>query len=125
MPRRGVVSGQKVAGEKLERAREMRRAPTEAEEALWHALRRNQLGAHFRRQQLISGFIVDFYCHSAGLVIEIDGAVHDSPDQRDADRKRDQALSELGLHIQRFRNEEILSNLPAALNKIRTLLRAR
>lgn len=46
---------------------------TPAEKALWEELRANKLGVHFRRQQVVQGFIVDFYCHQAALVIEVDG----------------------------------------------------
>jgi very-short-patch-repair endonuclease len=50
---------------------------TAEERLLWEALRRNTIdGLHFRRQQVIAGFIVDFYCHSAALAIEVDGAFH-------------------------------------------------
>ena len=57
----------------------------------------------FRRQQVVPGFIVDFYCHKAGLVIEVDGDIHDL--QQDEDARREKALRELGLRIVRFRND--------------------
>jgi very-short-patch-repair endonuclease len=72
-----IIPGQKINPEKLERARELRREITSAEKMLWLELRENKLGAHFRRQQIIAGFIVDFYCHSASLAIEVDGGIHD------------------------------------------------
>ncbi len=76
--RRNIVIGQRVADAKHARAREMRTAPTAEEELLWQRLRRNALGGfHVRRQQVIDGFIVDFYCHATGLVVEVDGAIHD------------------------------------------------
>jgi very-short-patch-repair endonuclease len=53
------------------------------------------LGVHFRRQQIIAGFIVDFYCHKAGLVIELDGDIHDL--QKEEDARREKVLSEIGL----------------------------
>ncbi|MBK9210147.1 MAG: DUF559 domain-containing protein [Anaerolineales bacterium] len=68
-----MVTGQHVTEYKLERARELRRDMTPAEKILWEELRRNKLGVHFRRQQVIERFIADFYCHSASLVIEVDG----------------------------------------------------
>ena len=46
---------------------------TPAEKLLWQEIRANKLGVRFRRQQVIQGFIVDFYCHQAGLVVEVDG----------------------------------------------------
>src|SRR4051812_33525571 len=73
-----IVRGQWVEDEKLARAKELRREMTPAERLLWSHLRRNQLnGLHFRRQQVIEGFITDFYCHSAALVVEVDGRIHE------------------------------------------------
>jgi very-short-patch-repair endonuclease len=58
-------------------ARALRKEMTPAEQTLWSELRGNQLhGAKFRRQQVIAGYIADFYCHAARLVIELDGPVH-------------------------------------------------
>ncbi len=120
MPIKNIIHGQRVTKEKLERARELRRDMTPAEKILWQGLRANILGVHFRRQQIIAGFIVDFYCHKAALVIELDGDVHDL--QQEEDAKRDKALSELGLRIVRFRNDEVLKNLSAVVGKIRALV---
>ena len=92
---------------------------TPAEKILWQELRANKLGVHFRRQQVISGFIVDFYCHQAALVIEVDGGIHDRQQAEDA--RREKALHEMGLKIIRFRNEEVLSNLSIVLRKIKEL----
>lgn len=61
----------------FQRATELRKNMTEAERILWSALRRKQLsGKRFRRQHPIETFIVDFYCHEARLVIEVDGGIH-------------------------------------------------
>lgn len=96
----------------------MRQSMTEAEKLLWQHLRVNRLnGWHFRRQQLIAGFIVDFYCHAAGLVVEVDGSVHDN--QIDIDLERDQVLQGLMLRVLRIKNQEVCSNLEAVLQKIR------
>ena len=76
MPVKNIVSGQKITKEKFQKAKELRRDMTSAEKVLWNELRGNRLGVHFRRQQIIAGFIVDFYCHRAGLVVELDGSVH-------------------------------------------------
>ena len=83
MPVKDINPGQKVTKEKQERAKELRRNMTPAEKILWHELRANKLGVHFRRQQIIAGFIVDFYCHKAGLVIEVDGDIHDFQKEED------------------------------------------
>ena len=90
MPVKNIIPGQKVTKEKQERARELRREMTPAEKILWQELRANKLGVHFRRQQVIQGFIVDFYCHKSALVIEVDGDIHDLQQEEDA-RREDQS----------------------------------
>ncbi|MDQ2690533.1 MAG: endonuclease domain-containing protein [Chloroflexota bacterium] len=71
------------------------------------------------RGQVISGFIVDFYCHKASLVIEVDGDIHDL--QREEDARRKKVLHEIGLRIVRFRNEEIIRDLSMVMAKIKEL----
>jgi len=85
-------------------------------------LRGNKLGVHFRRQQIIAGFIVDFYCHRAGLVIELDGDIREEEIQQESDVMRDKALTELGLLTVRFRNEEVLRDLSQVIGRIRELI---
>jgi len=89
---------------------------TAAEAILWSELRDRKVGVHFRRQQVIAGYIVDFYAHSYALVIEVDGSVHDA--QVDADEKRTKALEELGLTISRFTNDEVFEDLPEVLKRV-------
>jgi very-short-patch-repair endonuclease len=117
MSAKNIIPGQRVTKEKQERARELRRDMTPAEKILWQELRANKLGVHFRRQQIIAGFIVDFYCHKAALVIEVDGDIHDL--QQDEDAKREKVLNEMGLRIIHFRNEEVLRNLAPVIEKIK------
>jgi very-short-patch-repair endonuclease len=121
MPIKNIVTNQKVTAQKLQRAKELRREMTPAEKVLWEELRANKLGVHFRRQQVIQGFIVDFYCHRAGLVVEVDGDVHDL--QKEEDERREKVLSALGLRIVRFRNDEVVRNVSAVVGKIRELLK--
>ena len=104
----------------MERARELRREMTPAEKLLWQEVRAKKLGVRFRRQQIIAGFIVDFYCHRAALVVEVDGDIHDL--QQEEDARREKVLIEMGLRIFRFRNDEILSNLPVVVHKLRELV---
>ena len=78
------------------------------------------MGVHFRRQQVIAGFIVDFYCHKAGLVVEVDGDIHDL--QQEEDARREKVLSEMGLQIVRFGNEEVMKGLSAVVGKIRKVI---
>ena len=116
MPVKNIIPGQRVTKEK-QRAKELRREMTPAEKILWEELRANKLGVHFRRQQIIQGFIVDFYCHKAGLVIEVDGDIHDL--QQDEDARREKVLRELGLRVVRFRNDEVVRNVSAVVGKIK------
>ena len=78
------------------------------------------MGVHFRRQQVIAGFIVDFYCHKVALVVEVDGDIHDL--QQEEDERREKVLREMGLKVVRFRNDEVIKNLSAVLGKIRELV---
>ena len=117
MPIRNIVIGQKVDPAKVQRAKELRRQMTEEEKALWQQLRANRLnGFHFRRQQIIDGFIVDFYCHAVGLVVEVDGEVHQQQAKYDAER--DGHLSARGLRVLRVRNQEVREDLPGVLARI-------
>ncbi len=98
MGKKNIITGQKITQEKLKRAREFRQEMTPAELCLWNRVRANRLGGwHFRRQQIIDGFIVDFYCHKAALVIEVDGPIHWK--QKSEDAERDKVLSARGLLI--------------------------
>ena len=99
----------------LARARRMRRNPTPEERSLWSALRARQLDSlKFRRQAIIAGFIVDFYCPSVGLVVELDGDWHGTA----MDDKRDEVLGSLGLKVLRLPNDFVSSDLEAALRVI-------
>jgi very-short-patch-repair endonuclease len=100
------------------KARELRKIPTEAEKALWKALRRDQLGVSFRRQHPIGRYVLDFYCASVGLAVEVDGGQHAEGSQRENDRRRDQWLSANGIRMLRFWNNEVLSNLQGVLQTI-------
>jgi len=117
MPVDNIVIGQKISRELSERAKELRRNMTPAERILWEKLRHNRLnGLQFRRQQIIDGYIVDFYCHARGLVVEVDGDIHD--EQQDYDLERDTHLIARGFSVLRFTNEDVKSNSAAVLQKI-------
>jgi cholesterol oxidase len=74
-------------------------------------------GLHFRRQQVLDGFIVDFYCHRAALVIEVDGPIHD--ERKDYDHARDELMTTRGLHVLRFTNNQIETEIVKVLSVIR------
>ncbi|HEU5343296.1 MAG TPA: DUF559 domain-containing protein [Ktedonobacterales bacterium] len=119
-----VASGQRVRRDKVERAKQLRQTMTTAERALWDCLRANRLaGLHIRRQQIISGFIVDFYCHAARVVIELDGAVH--RETGDYDSARDERLAAQGLLVLRFTNDQVMATRPAVLARIAEICASR
>lgn len=95
-------------GEKTTLARRLRRRATAAERRAWVLLRnRRMLGLKFKRQKVIRGFIVDFYCAELRLVLELDGSVHDDPAQRAYDREREAVLRGVGLTVVRLPNAAV------------------
>jgi len=81
-------------------------------------LRNNQLGIKFRRQHHVSKHIVDFYCHKLKLVIEIDGGYPLKRDQKEYDKFRATDLSNLGITILRFTNDQVEKNIKEVLHEI-------
>jgi very-short-patch-repair endonuclease len=79
------------------------------EQRLWHALRGAQLGASFRRQHLVGPYVLEFYCASAGLAVELDGDEHTSRAHRDSVRTR--FLNRRGIRVIRFCNRDVWNNL--------------
>lgn len=104
------------------KAKELRSRMTPAEIILWDKVRNKQiLGLRFRRQHPISQFIVDFYCHQARLVIEIDGDIHQLPEVKERDDGRTFELEKFGLKVIRFKNDEVINNLPKVIYEITDL----
>jgi very-short-patch-repair endonuclease len=111
-----------MTSERREFARALRKHPTRAEDALCERLRGSRLhGAKFRRQVPFDRFVVDFYCHAAKLVVELDGKQHDWFSDYDAGRSA--VLERLGVGVMRFTNEEVLGDLDSVLGRIRAGLR--
>jgi hypothetical protein len=77
---------------------------------------------HFRRQQVISGFIADFYCHQAGLAVEVDGPSHTDPEY---DKARDAVFETLGIRVVRVTNEQVVHQIEDVLEYILRHLRER
>jgi len=103
-----IIAHADIDARKLALARTFRRAPTAAEAAAWQILRnRGLFGLKFRRQQVIAGFIVDFYCPSARLALELDGGVHADPAQRAYDDARRQALASRAVRVVRLDNHDV------------------
>ena len=103
----------------LERCRSLRKNATNAENLLWQLLRNRQLlGFKFRRQHPVAGYVADFYCHEARLVIELDGSGHAANKQAAYDADRTRNLETLGLRVMRFGNNQVLQETQAVLQTI-------
>jgi very-short-patch-repair endonuclease len=101
------------------RARSLRRDLTDAERIIWHAVRAHRLnGASFRRQTPIGPYVVDFLCHEAKLVIEIDGGQHFETRQQKRDARRDAFLASKGYRVLRFNNYDVMTNRAGVLETI-------
>jgi len=99
-------------------AKKLRRAGNFAEVILWDALKKDQLGYRFLRQRPIGIHIVDFYCHSLALAIEIDGrATHDGRIEQDF--RRQKALEALGITVVRFKDSDVRYRLEAVVESIK------
>ena len=116
MPR-NICSGQRIHNPKYLESKQLRREMTPAEKRLWERLRKNRVGSyHFRRHQIIAGFIVDFYCYKANLLVEVDGAVHLK--NKEADLERDAILKAMGFRILRFWNDQVMGDTDAVVEEI-------
>jgi very-short-patch-repair endonuclease len=92
-------------------ARAMRKEPTDAEKKLWRILRMKNLeGYRFRRQRPVAGYILDFYCPTKRLAVELDGGQHADDHQADYDRCRTKRLTQMGVCILRFWDDQILKH---------------
>ncbi|MDD4179952.1 MAG: DUF559 domain-containing protein [Candidatus Margulisbacteria bacterium] len=103
-------------------ARQLRKDQTSTEEKVWDILRDRRLfNLKFRRQHVIEGFVVDFYCPEHKLVIEIDGGIHNK--QKDYDQLRQEEIESKFNTVIRVRNEEIKDNCVALIGKIKEAIR--
>ena len=97
-------------------AKQLRRNMTDAEQRLWYSLRSHRLeGFKFKRQQPIGTYIVDFVCHDAALIVEVDGGQHADSAH---DQKRDAWLHSQGFRIMRFWNDDVLKATDVVLQTI-------
>ncbi|MCB0473450.1 MAG: class I tRNA ligase family protein, partial [Flavobacteriaceae bacterium] len=116
----GYMTGGNNSGLLLERAKEMRANPTQAESILWEQLKGKKLGVKFRQQHLIDDFIVDFVCLSKKIIIEVDGKVHEY--QKNEDEERTAILEAKGYKVIRFINDEVIGNIDEIINSIEDVL---
>ena len=106
------------------KARLLRKNMTAAEKTLWIYLQNKKFeGYKFRRQHPLHLFIVDFYCHELGLIIEVDGAYHETKEQEEEDEKRTELLKFQGLTVIRFTNDEVLADIDSVLTKIKNAIK--
>ena len=107
-----------------EHARSNRNNQTAAESILWEGLRTKKLeGFRFRRQHIVSRYIADFICLSHQLIIEVDGKIHQLPENVESDAQRTAHLNELGFTVLRFSNYEVTTDLQGVLGTIEDKLK--
>ena len=108
-------------GNNIPLAQDLRKNATPQEKHLWYDFL-SDYPVRFQRQKAIGNFIVDFYCHKAKLVIELDGSGHYEPAEQAADKDRDTYLNSLGLTVLRIPNNEINQNFGGVCEHIHKLL---
>ena len=103
----------------LKFSRQLRSSSTDAEHLMWQLLRAKRfMNLKFRRQHVIQPYIVDFYCHEIGLVIELDGGQHGTDEAIEYDAERTKFLEALGLTVVRYWNHDVLGNTDVVLEDL-------
>ena len=101
-----------------ERAKELRKAGNLSEVLIWRQLKNRQFNnLDFDRQKIIGNYIVDFYCASRRIVIEIDGSTHDN--KIEYDKERDKNLIGLGLNVIHILSKDVLNNINGVMEFLR------
>ena len=105
-------------------AKDLRNGTTKAEACLWkYALRGGRLkGYGFHRQWPMFGYIADFYCAELKLIVEVDGAIHDTPEQQAHDAKRAEVLESEGFCVVRFTNDQVLRHMVSVTGYLEELV---
>ena len=104
-----------------QKAKELRKNMTPAEELLWINLKNKKLlGLHFRRQHPYGIYILDFYCHKINLAIEVDGKIHKR--KGEYDKERTEYLKSSNIYVLRFKNEEVERNIDLVIDRIKDYL---
>ncbi|MBC5838541.1 vitamin B12 dependent-methionine synthase activation domain-containing protein [Flavobacterium muglaense] len=108
-----------------EHAKKMRNQPTDAEKRLWQELSGKQLENYkFRRQHIIGDYIADFVCLKENVIVEVDGLIHQLPENQSSDAQRTAWLNAEGYQVIRFSNDEVLFDMDKVLSKINSALTA-
>lgn len=105
-----------------QRARELRNNSTHAEIILWGYLKATPLGYKFRRQHPYAIYILDFYCHSLKLCIEVDGNIHTIKDVKENDLIRQKHLEDDGIKVIRFENSNLVEKPELVFKEIESIL---
>lgn len=101
-------------------SKNLKKTETVTEKLLWEQLRNNQmLNLHFRRQYPINSFIADFYCHKIKLIVEVDGNIHNMPENIKYDAIRTDLLNKLGIHVIRFTNHQVINDIENVISVIK------
>ncbi|WP_436913022.1 endonuclease domain-containing protein [Acinetobacter schindleri] len=100
-------------------AKSMRHTATDAEHLMWQILRAKRfMNLKFRRQHVIAPYIVDFYCHDIGLVVELDGSQHGMEETKEYDAERTKFLEALNLTVVRYWNHDVLRRMDVVLEDL-------
>ena len=104
-------------------SRHLRQHMTPAEQVLWEHIRKKSLGHKFRNQHALYKYVVDFFCFELLLIIEVDGTIHTLTEVALNDKDRENNLLSLGLHIIRFTNEQIFTDINQVLNDLKNFIK--
>ena len=103
-----------------ELARTLRNNSTKAEVRLWNYFKGKQLIGHdFHRQKPIDNYIIDFFCNTLMLAIELDGYTHSFNEVFERDKKKEQRLNEIGITVLRYRDDDVMNNIEGVLENIK------
>ncbi len=105
--------------------RDLRNNATDEEQILWKHLKNKQLGYKIRRQHSVFNYVLDFYCASKRLAIELDGAHHYTDEGKEGDKDRDGVLKTMNIKILRFPNSMIRDNISKVIKTIKIELEKR
>jgi len=115
-----------ISEQQRDRAKSLRRTMTRAETLLWRYLKAHHIdGLGFRRQVPMRSYVADFACHSARLIVELDGESHDFESRQRNDLARDAWLRSQGYKVLRFTNDDVLTNLTGVVEAIRSAASSR
>src|SRR5215831_14740443 len=124
--REGGMTHALVGKHQRGRAKTLRQTMTRAETLLWRYLKAHHVdGLGFRRQVPMHVYIADFVCHSARLVVELDGETHDFESRQRSDRERDAWFESQGHAVLRFTNQDVMTNLSGVVETIRAVASVR